>query len=305
MSENMIETRGLTKIFGQTAAVDSLDLAVPKGSVFGFLGVNGAGKTTAVRMIMGHLHPTRGEVRTLGIDPWMYSETHRRRIAYVSENMNLPSWMTPEQAVRFNASFYPRWDVALAERLFSDFNLRGVGRYGSLSKGQKRRLCLLLAICQNADLLVLDEPTAGLDVVARQEFLSHILEMVYDGERTVFISSHLLSDLERVVDRIAILRRGRLHLVGELDALKDGIRKIHFPVAVPRESLAEKFEIIRYDAGENETIATVLNFDEERFRSLCELHKCGETVRVYGFNLENLFVELEKNNGKGVRGQRG
>jgi len=296
MSENVIETRGLSKIFGRTMAVDALDLAVPKGSVFGFLGVNGAGKTTAVRMIMGHLHPTRGEVLTLSVEPWKHSENDRRRIAYVSENMNLPSWMNSEQAVRFNASFYPRWDAALANRLLSEFELRGAGRYPLLSKGQKRRLCLLLAMCQKADLLVLDEPTAGLDVVARHQFLEHILESVCDEGRTVFISSHLLSDLERVVDRVAIIRHGRLGLEGELDALKENVRKLHFPVVVSRESLAEQFEVIRYDAGENETIATVLDFDEASFRSLCGMYKCGETARVYGFNLEDLFVELEKHN---------
>ena len=294
MSENVIETRGLIKAFGPNVAVSSLDLTVPKGSVFGFLGVNGAGKTTTVRMIMGHLHPTRGEVYTLGIDPWRHNETDRRRIAYVSENMNLPSWMTPEQAVQFNAPFYPQWDTALANRLLRDFELNGAGNYRSLSKGQKRRLCLLLAMCQNADLLVLDEPTAGLDVVARHEFLSHVLDLVCDGERTVFISSHLLSDFERVVDRIAIIRRGRLHLEGELDALKEGVRKLHFPASMPRDALAEHFEVIRYDVGKNETIATVLNFDEERFLTLCGVYECRDTARTYGFNLEDLFVELEK-----------
>ena len=292
MSENVIETRGLTKVFGQQKAVDALDLAVPKGSVFGFLGVNGAGKTTTVRIIMGHLHPTAGEVQTLGIDPWQHSEAERRQIAYVSDNMNLPGWMTPEQAIQFNASFYPRWNATLARRLLYEFKLFGVGRYQSLSRGQKRRVCLLLAICQNADVLVLDEPTAGLDVVARHEFLDHMLEQVYDGERTVFLSSHLLSDLERAVDRIAILDRGRLHLSGELDALKASVRKIHLPVVVSRESLAERFEVIRYATSAHETVVTVRDFDEDRFRELCGAYKCGETAQVYGFNLEDLFVEL-------------
>ena len=292
MSENVIETRGLTKVFGEDVVVDSLDLAVPKGSVFGFLGVNGAGKTTTVRMIMGHLHPTGGEVRTLGVDPWRHSEADRRRVAYVSDHMNLPGWMKPEYAVRFNASFYPQWDAKLAERLLDEFELRGVGRYRSLSTGQKRRLCLLLAICQNADVLILDEPAAGLDVAVRHKFLDLILEQVYDGERTVFLSSHLLSDLERAVDRIALLDYGRLRLSGELDFLKASVRKIYLPAAIPDESLAQHFETIRYEASEKETVAIVRDFDEERLRTLCEAYRCGEGTRVYGFNLEDLFVEL-------------
>jgi ABC-2 type transport system ATP-binding protein len=293
MGENAIETKGLTKVFGQTLAVNSLDLAVPKGSVFGFLGVNGAGKTTTVRMIMGHLRPTSGEVYTLGADPWSHSESDRRRIAYVSENMDLPPWMTPERAICFNASFYPNWDSSLAERLLDEFELRGAGRYRSLSKGQKRSLCLLLALCQNAELFVLDEPTLGLDVVARHKFLDHILELVYDGRRTVFISSHLLSDLERVVDRVAIIREGHLRLTGELDALKDRVRKIYLPVTVDRDSLSKHFDLVRYESDEKGTIATVLDFDEGRFRALCEAHRCGEGAKVYGFNLEDFFAELE------------
>lgn len=259
MSENTIETQGLTKVFGQKVAVDSLDLDVPKGSAFGLLGVNGAGKTTSVRMIVGHLRPTVGEVRLLESDPWRHSEADRRRITYVSDNMNLPGWMTAEQAIQFSAPFYPRWNATLAKRLLHEFQLSAVGRYQSLSRGQKRRLCLLLAICQNADVLVLDEPAAGVDVVARHEFLNLILEQVCDGERTVLLSSHLLSDLERVVDRIAILHHGRLHLSGELDSLKTSVRKVHLPVSVPRESLAEYFEVIRHNESAQETVATVLD----------------------------------------------
>lgn len=293
MSENAIETKGLTKLFGLTLAVNSLDLVVPKGSVFGFIGVNGAGKTTTVRMIMGHLHPTFGEVYTLGTDPWSHGEPERRRIAYVSENMDLPPWMNPGEVIEFNSSFYPGWNRSLAERLLKEFGLHDAGRYRSLSKGQRRTLCLILALCQNADLIVLDEPTLGLDVVARHKFLDHVLDLACDGNRTVFISSHLLSDLERVVDRIAIIRKGHLRLAGELEELKERIRKIYLPIAVERETLSRYFDLVRYESSEGTTIFTVLDFDEGRFRALCEAVRCGEGVRVYGFNLENLFAELE------------
>ena len=270
------------KVFGQKVAVDSLDLDVSKGSVFGLFRVNGAGKTTSVRMIVGHLRPTAGEVRLLRSDPWRHSEADRRHITYVSDNMNMTGWMTPEQAIQFNAPFYPRWNATLAKRLLHKFQLFAVGHYQSLSRGQKCRLCLLLAICQNADVLVLDEPAAGVDVVARHEFLNLIMEQVCDGERTVFLSSHLLSDLERVVGRITILRHGRLHLSGELDSLKTSVRKIHLPISVPPESLAEYFEVIRHNESVQETVATILNFDEDRFRVLCEKHGCTVlTLKIF------------------------
>ena len=216
MSENVIQTKNLTKVFEHEKAVDSLNLSVPQGSVFGFLGVNGAGKTTTVRMIVAHLHPTEGEAILLGKNPWKHSEADRCRVAYVSDNMHLPGWMTPEDAMRLNASLYPKWDSTLAKHLLTELDLHRTKKYQSLSRGEKRRLCLLLAICQNADVLILDEPASGLDVVARHKFLDLILEQVYDGTRTVFLSSHLLSDLERIIDRLAILHHGRVHLSGRL-----------------------------------------------------------------------------------------
>jgi ABC-2 type transport system ATP-binding protein len=292
MSENVIQTQNLTKAFEHEKAVDSLDLTVPQGSVFGLLGVNGAGKTTTVRMIMGHLHPTEGEVYLLGTNPWQQTEAERCRVAYVSDNMHLPGWMTPEHAIRLNASFYPEWDSTLANRLLNELDLRRSKKYQSFSQGEKRRLCLLLAICQNADVLILDEPAAGLDVVARHKFLNLILEQVYDGQRTVFLSSHLLSDLERVVDRLAILHRGRLHLLGTLDDLKTDVRQLHLPGTISRESLDAHFEILQYESHEQQTVAIVRDFDEERFRALREQYGWSETVQVHGFNLEDLFVKL-------------
>lgn len=292
MSENVIQTHNLTKDFERERAVDSLSLAVPQGSVFGFLGVNGAGKTTTVRMIMGHLHPTKGEVKLLGENPWKHTDVERRRVAYVSDNMHLPGWMTPKQAIRLNASLYPSWDSALAERLLFELDLNRWKKYRSFSKGEKRRLCLLLAICQNADVLILDEPASGLDVVARHKFLDLLLERVYDGRRTVFLSSHLLSDLERIVDRLVIIHRGRLHLSGTLDDLKTEVRELRLPDAIPRESLDCHFEIIQYESNEQGTVVIVRNFDEARFRAFCQQFNVDETAQVNGFNLEDLFVRL-------------
>lgn len=292
MSDNVIQTQNLTKVFEREKAVDALNLTVPQGSVFGFLGVNGAGKTTTVRMIMGHLHPTDGEVMLLGKNPWEHSEADRRRVAYVSDNMHLPGWMTPEHAIGLNASLYPQWDGTLARQLLDEFDLHRSKKYQSLSRGEKRRLCLLLAMCQNADVLILDEPASGLDVVARHKFLNLILEQVYDGNRTVFLSSHLLSDLERIIDRLAILHRGRVHLSGSLDDLKTDVREIHIPEIVPRESLESHFKVLRYEALKQRTTAIVRDFDETRFRALCRQHGWDDTAQVHGFNLEDLFVKL-------------
>jgi ABC-2 type transport system ATP-binding protein len=220
MTANAVELREVTRVFGVAMAVDRLSLAVPEGAVFGLLGPNGAGKTSTIRMLMGHLRPTSGSVETLGGDPWEHSEATRRRIAYVSENMELPAWMTPRTATRFCERLYPSWDYPLAETLCDTFALDRSKRFSELSKGQRRSLCILLGLCQKADLLVLDEPAAGLDVLARRDFLDRVLEVACSGGRTVVLSSHILSDLERVVDRLAILSHGMLKLEGELEELK-------------------------------------------------------------------------------------
>jgi len=293
MSEPALEADKLTKRFGNTAAVDQLDLTVPTGSIFGLLGVNGAGKTTLIRMAMGHLHPTAGRLTVLGAEPRNCTDAVRTRIAYVSENMNLPAHMTPEKAARFNASVYKQWDSKLADKLLDDFALRGAGPFKTLSKGQKRKVCILLAICQNPDLLIMDEPAAGLDVVARRDFLDQVLDMACKPGRTVLVSSHLLSDLERVVDRLTIIDKGKALLTGDLDDLKEGIRKIHLPAALSEQHLREYFQLIRFEQPTPaETLATVTDFTQEKLARLAASHPQAKDARIIPLNLEDIFVEL-------------
>ena len=293
MSESAIQASELRKCFGKTVAVDALDLTVPTGAVFGLLGPNGAGKTTFIRMVMGHLHRTAGDLKTLDTEPCKAGEAIRRRIAYVSENMNLPGHMTPEKAAAFCASIYAQWDHALADKLLGDADLRKKGPFKTLSKGQKRKICILLAICQNADLLVMDEPAAGLDVVSRREFLDQILDVACQPGRTVLISSHLLSDLERIVDRLAIVHQGRALITGDLEDLKAGIRKLHLPAALSRDQLEAVFELARFDhPGPNETLATVTNFTPERMSRLAARHIETQDADIVALNLEDIFVEL-------------
>jgi ABC-2 type transport system ATP-binding protein len=292
MNDAAIQMQGVTKVFGSQTAVDGLGLTVPRGSVLGFVGPNGAGKTTTIRMIVGHLHPTGGTVRTLGRDPWLHDEATRRRVAYVSENMALPGWLTPLTAIRLCAPLYRGWDGKLAESLLDEFGLRSKDAFSTLSKGQKRALCILLALCQKADLLVMDEPAAGLDPMARRDFLERILEVACDGGRTVFMSSHILSDLERVVDRVAVVCGGCLSLDCELDQLKREARRLHLPRQVNPDVLGVAFKVLRCGSRDDETEAVVLGFDEDRFRAFCKEQHCAAGARHYGMNLEDVFVEI-------------
>jgi len=298
MSESVIELRGLTKRFGRHTAVDGLDMEVQAGTVMGLLGLNGAGKTTTIRMLTGHLHPSEGEARVFGEDPRRHCEALRQKVGYVSENMDLPGWMTPEKAVRFNASLYPRWNHRLAEALLDEFALRGKGRYGQLSKGQKRKVCILVALCQDARLLIMDEPTSGLDVAARRDFLQRVLEIACDKGTTVILSSHLLTDIERVSDRIALIHEGKVIKDGHIEDLKAGVRRLQFAAAVDKGQLSEVFKVLRFEADTRQTTATVADFDSGRLNAWCEKADCTGKVQVLGLNLEDIFVEM-------VRGKDG
>ncbi|MBD3268372.1 ATP-binding cassette domain-containing protein [bacterium] len=289
-----MEIKNFTKKFGKRVAVDNLSFSLPKGSIAGFVGPNGAGKTTTIRALAGHLHPTEGEVRILGTDPWDLTVEQKRQVAYVSESMNIPGWMTPARAIRFNQSFYPAWDHELAERLLQEFDLAEAADFANLSTGQKRRTAILLALCQNADLFIMDEPASGLDVSARHGFLEHILNLACEGNRTVLISSHLLSDLERIIDRVVFLHRGRLTLEGSLDDLKARVRELHLPVQISKADVERFFYTIRHETKGDETIAVVSNYSEQAFQALCQEFQCAEGAGQSGFNLEDLFVQMDQ-----------
>jgi len=294
MSQWAIETQNLTKRFGRQTVVDGLSLRVPTGSVVGFLGPNGAGKTTAIRMLMGHLHPTSGSVATLDANPWRHRQSTLQRIGYVSQAMELPGWMTAAQAVAMNERLFPNWDRKLADDLLDEFALRGTGAWRKLSGGQQRKLMVLLALAQSPDLLILDEPTTGLDVEARNVFLQRILDVACGEGRTVLLSSHLLSDLERMVNRVVLIRSGRLVMHEELDALKAGMRKLQILADVPESVLREHFDVLTVDQPAlNETVATVSNFSDERASAFVSTLRDPELLRVHHFNLEQLYLELK------------
>ena len=293
---NAIELTDVTRTFGTgeylTVAVDGLSFAVPQGSVFGLLGANGAGKTTAIRMMVSHLLPNRGEVRVLGEDPARQSESLRRRVAYISENMQLPSWMTLADAAAFCGKIYPNWNAKLVEHLEKRFRLEGKKQYSDYSKGQRRAMCIIIALAQNAEVVILDEPASGLDTLARHDFLEEILAVACEENRTILFSSHILGDIERIVDRVAILTRGRMILEGELDSLKQNVRKIR----LPGNTTQNVFQTLQCRQNELDTELVVTDFSEQKLAQLCQSLHLGDAaqIEVEGLNLEELFVESIK-----------
>jgi ABC-2 type transport system ATP-binding protein len=225
MSDLVVQTRSLVKRYGKIAALDGLTLAVPRGAVYGFLGRNGAGKTTAIRILAGLACPAAGEARVLGLDPQHDRLAILARTGFVIEKALLPS-MTGDDLVRFNRGFFPSWSDALAKKYAAALEIPMNQKFRKLSHGSKTKLCLLLALAQGAELLILDEPTTGLDPVVLDELLRVLVEDCTADGRTIFLSSHQLAEIEQIADHIGIMDRGKILVEGPLDDIRSSFRRL-------------------------------------------------------------------------------
>ena len=228
MTESIIETAGLTKHYKDVAALDGLDLHVPAGSIYGLLGRNGAGKTTAIKILMGMVRPTAGRVNVFGLaaDQSPTSVAIRGRTGFVSDARDLYDFMTVAELIAFTASFFPRWRADMAARYVRSFELPEARAVKALSRGARTKLAMLLAFCRGADLLILDEGTSGLDPVAAEEVLQALVGHVAGEGTTVFFSSHQIGEIEQIADHVAIIDRGRTVLEGSLDDVRERYRRI-------------------------------------------------------------------------------
>src|SRR5580704_12155077 len=248
MSDSLaIHTSSLTKSYGQFLAVDSLNLIVPKNRMTPFLGPNGAGKSTTIKMLLGMIRPTNGAAAVLGHTISILNESSRlrERIAYVAEDKPLYGYMTVEQIVRFTSRFYGDWRPDEAQRLLADYRLPAKEKVRSLSKGMRTKLALLLAFARRPELLILDEPSEGLDPIGIEELLLALVSQAAAGV-TVFFSSHQLAEV--VADHVCILNHGRLQLSAPIDDLRQSYRRLDFVFeAVPsaRELAVPGIERIR------------------------------------------------------------
>jgi ABC-2 type transport system ATP-binding protein len=224
----VIETVELRKTYDGVEALRGLNLQVPAGSIFGFLGRNGAGKTTAMKVLLGMARPTSGDARVFGLRPASPDEgvDIRRRAAFVSEDKSLYDAMNVDAMIRFTASFFPRWRADLEQRYLRTFELPPRAAVKTLSRGMRTKLALLLALCRGAELLILDEPTSGLDPAITEQVLQALVAHVADEAMTVFFSSHQIADVDQIADHVAIIDRGRAVAGGALDDLRRDYRRI-------------------------------------------------------------------------------
>jgi ABC-2 type transport system ATP-binding protein len=283
---NPIALEALTVRYGERLALDQVSLNIPEGAVYALLGRNGAGKSSLVRCLLGGQKPSSGRALLLGRDVWRQRAAILSEVGVVPEDPDAPPAMTARQLSRFCSRLYPRWDAAGVEARLKRFGVPPDSPFGKLSKGQRGQVTLSLALASSPRLLVLDDPTLGLDAVARRAVFEELIGDLADRGTTVLITTHDLAGVERIADRVGILREGRLVLDEEMEALKARFRRISFPRS--REAAVGRLAALAPVAVASrgwEVEAVVSRFDE---RSL----PAEDGPEVSALTLEEIFIAL-------------
>lgn len=289
--ETIIETKALTKRYKGKEAVHGIDIQLRAGSVCAFLGRNGAGKTTTIKMLAGLIRPDGGSSTVLGADSMALGEEHWQKIGYVSENQQLYEWMTGEELIAHTSAFYPGWDRDFERELVEQLELPLKRKISLCSRGEKVKFALLLAMAFRPQLLILDEPFAGLDPLARCEFLESVLEITTQNDWSVFFSTHDIDDVEKLADDILVIDEGRIQIRESLESLQGRFRLIdivgeHAPVEVSGE-------ILRLTREGDHSRFIHSGFDKEKGQSIKAGYP-GAEVTVETMSLKEIFLVLAK-----------
>jgi ABC-2 type transport system ATP-binding protein len=254
-TEAVVEVKALSRRFGAKSALDDVSITLPRGIVFGLVGANGAGKTTLIKHILGLLKAQAGSVRVFGRDPVADPAGVLARIGYVSEDHDIPGWMRVWELMRYTQAFFPKWDPAYAAELRDRFELDPAATVKDLSKGQRARAGLLVALAHRPELLVLDEPSAGLDPIVRRDILEAIIRAIADEGRTVLFSSHLLHEVERVSDHVTMINQGKIVFSAPLDDIKATHRCLTLRFAEARNRPPELAGVLTWEGSGHEWTA--------------------------------------------------
>ncbi len=284
----VIQTRGLTKYFGARPAVYNLNLEVPRGCVLAFLGRNGSGKTTTIRMLLGLLEPTRGEGSILGHDIRALPPEARARIGYLTEEHQLYGWMSVKECGGFQSQFYPRWNEKIFRGVIGHFSLKPAARVKDLSRGERAGLCLGLTLAPEPELLILDDPAMGLDPVARRSLVESMIYLTRRSDRTIFFSSHQLADVERVADYIAVLDHSVLRACCPVEVFRDNVKEVRLRFSGVPPALPKIPGLLQAFRAEQELRVTCVHYNgatEQILRTLAPLQM--EQVSI---SLEDAFI---------------
>lgn len=292
MAEPFVVARGLTKSFDDKAVLDDLSFEVERGDIVGVLGKNGAGKTTLLEVLLGLSPPTRGRAEAFGVPSLELGAADKARIGFVPQRDELVEMLTGEQQLRVISAFQKRWDAELVDRLIDQWDVPRRTRIGKMSVGERQKLSVVLAFAHHPELVVLDEPVASLDPVARRDFLRQLLDVAQMSGRAVVFSSHIVSDLERAANRVWILRNGRLAWSGDTDVLKESVVRLHLTTPAPLPGLPELEGLLggRIE-GRHATLA-IDGWRPEREAALAQQYDAA--VEVERLSLEEIFVEMHR-----------
>ncbi len=294
MSETVVEIENLVKYFDGRCVLDGINLKVPQGCIYGLLGRNASGKTTIIRILLGLEPPTRGQTFLLGADSMRLSAKVHARIGYVAEGHNLIQNYKVGRLIKLCKNLSLQWNNEIFDHLIETFRLPMDRRVKELSMGMRAQLNLSLAMAIDPELLILDDPTLGMDTVVRRQFLELAIDVIQKEGRTILFSSHILSDVERIADRIGILAAGKLVVDCKLEELKKRVKKLRviFPEAVPSDLYLTG--IINQQIQGREMILTVANWNQQK-QKILETFKPSSCTEL-PMSLEDIFIECTKPN---------
>ncbi|MEN6384243.1 MAG: ABC transporter ATP-binding protein [Phycisphaerales bacterium] len=288
-NENIIvQIRNLSKHFGKIQALKDITLDISRGQIIGLLGANGCGKSTLLRHIIGLYLADGGTCETFGTDAAKLSPVELGKIGYVHQEGELLGWMTVKQLIRYVSAYYKNWNHHLEEKYISDFNIPLTKRVASLSPGQRQQLAILLAIGFDPELLILDEPASALDPLARSRFLDLLLQLIQSGDRTIIISSHILSDVEKVIDHTLIMKQGEIIRDCSFDSLREEFLK--FTITSLNGSLPKNLpfkNIIQCEQNDNKAVMIVQNETEDNLRNIAKNLNCE--IEIKTLPLDDLY----------------
>ena len=293
---NTIEAKDLTKRFGKNTAVQSLNLTVPTGSIFAFLGPNGAGKTTTIKTLMNIMKPTKGSSSVLGVDSKRLSPKEFTQIGYVSENQEMPEWMTVNQFLNYCKKMYQTWDDTFCNDLIEQFGLPLKQKLKSISRGMKMKTALVSSLAYRPKLLILDEPFSGLDPLVRDEFIAGVLDITEDENWTIFISSHDIDEVERLADWVGIIDKGLLKVVEKAEVLQKRFRRVELTLAEPIDIKLIFPEEWYLPDQQGRTVHFIdSQYEKERSEEkIRELFPNCSNMEVSGMSLREIFVVFAK-----------
>jgi ABC-2 type transport system ATP-binding protein len=286
-TDPIIELKTVSRRYGAKLALDSVSMEIPSGIVLGLVGANGAGKTTLIKHVLGLLRAQQGSVRVFGLDPVVRTVEVLGRLGYLSEDRDMPPWMTVGELMRYSQAFYPRWDAAYAETLRQQFQLSVPSRIRTLSKGELAKAGLLIALAHRPELLVLDEPSSGLDPIVRRELLEAVVRSVVGEGRTVLFSSHMLDEIGRVSDQIAMMVQGRVVLKGPLHEILESHRRLVVRLPQAQARLTAMPGTLSIQGGPEEWTVISNGAQEAFLQALGEAR--GEVVEEGSATLEEIF----------------